>query len=79
MPGKKTLFQRVLSKPGAQLSGQPGAAPSGAALPAFSVLYVYQRQAVAGAPGWRSAPPAMASAMAGCRPSRSATGSRAWC
>ncbi|WP_414890132.1 protein kinase domain-containing protein [Pseudomonas chlororaphis] len=48
MPGKKTLFQRVLSKPGAQVSGQPGAAPSGAALPAFSVLYVYQRKAVAG-------------------------------
>ncbi|CAI8814440.1 serine/threonine-protein kinase [Pseudomonas chlororaphis] len=48
MPGKKTLFQRVLSKPGAQVSGQPGAAPSGAALPAFSVLYVYQRKAVVG-------------------------------
>ncbi|CAI8732060.1 serine/threonine-protein kinase [Pseudomonas chlororaphis] len=48
MPGKKTLFQRVLSKPGAQVSGQPGAAPSGTALPAFSVLYVYQRKAVAG-------------------------------
>lgn len=48
MPGKKTLFQRVLSKPGAQVSGQPGVAPSGAALPAFSVLYVYQRKAVAG-------------------------------
>ncbi|AZD86737.1 MULTISPECIES: serine/threonine-protein kinase [Pseudomonas] len=48
MPGKKTLFQRVLSKPGAQVSGQPGAAPDGAALPAFSVLYVYQRKAVAG-------------------------------
>ncbi len=48
MPGKKTLFQRVLSKPGAQVSSQPGAAPSGAALPAFSVLYVYQRKAVAG-------------------------------
>ncbi|MBP5077273.1 protein kinase [Pseudomonas chlororaphis] len=48
MPGKKTLFQRVLSKPGAQVSSQPGAAPSGAALPAFSVLYVYQRKTVAG-------------------------------
>nr|WP_317620569.1 serine/threonine-protein kinase [Pseudomonas chlororaphis] len=48
MPGKKTLFQRVLSKPGAQVSSQPGAAASGAALPAFSVLYVYQRKAVAG-------------------------------
>jgi len=48
MPGKKTLFQRVLSKPGAQVSSQPGAGASGAALPAFSVLYVYQRKAVAG-------------------------------
>ncbi|MDF0729338.1 serine/threonine-protein kinase [Pseudomonas entomophila] len=47
MPGKKTLFQRVLSKPGALLADNPGAA-AGQALPAFSVLYVYQRKAVAG-------------------------------
>ncbi|MFJ2451650.1 serine/threonine-protein kinase [Pseudomonas protegens] len=43
MPGKKTLFQRVLSKPGASFSSEPGAAP-GQAVPAFSVLYVYQRK-----------------------------------
>ncbi|PNV96216.1 serine/threonine-protein kinase [Pseudomonas protegens] len=43
MPGKKTLFQRVLSKPGASFSNEPGAAP-GQAVPAFSVLYVYQRK-----------------------------------
>ncbi|WHS60227.1 serine/threonine-protein kinase [Pseudomonas sp. G2-4] len=43
MAGKKTLFQRVLSKPGAKLADEPGAAP-GKALPAFSVLYVYQRK-----------------------------------
>ncbi|MGC5699200.1 protein kinase [Pseudomonas sp. NFXW11] len=43
MPGKKTLYQRVLSKPGASFSSEPGAAP-GAAVPAFSVLYVYQRK-----------------------------------
>ncbi|MGH8355393.1 MAG: vWA domain-containing protein, partial [Pseudomonas sp.] len=51
MPGKKTLFQRVLSKPGAQFSGQPGEPASGAALPVFSVFYVYRRQAV-GADAW---------------------------
>ncbi|KTC62556.1 serine/threonine protein kinase [Pseudomonas fluorescens ABAC62] len=47
MVGKKTLFQRVLSKPGAKLSDEAGGA-AGKALPAFSVLYVYQRKDVAG-------------------------------
>lgn len=47
MPGKKTLFQRVLSKPEAQLLVQPGDA-SGEPLPAFSVLYVYQRKVIDG-------------------------------
>lgn len=47
MAGKKTLFQRVLSKPGAQLSADAGS-PPGKALPAFSVLYVYQRKEVDG-------------------------------
>ncbi|MBJ9977396.1 protein kinase [Pseudomonas sp. S75] len=47
MPGKKTLFQRVLTKPGARLSDAPGGA-AGDALPAFSVLYVYQRKDVDG-------------------------------
>lgn len=49
MAGKKTLFQRVLSKPGATLSSDAGSAP-GKALPAFSVLYVYQRKDVDGSP-----------------------------
>ncbi len=49
MAGKKTLFQRVLSKPGAKLSNEAGSAP-GKALPAFSVLYVYQRKDVDGSP-----------------------------
>ncbi|MFL1490090.1 serine/threonine-protein kinase [Pseudomonas antarctica] len=49
MAGKKTLFQRVLSKPGAKLSHDAGGAP-GEALPAFSVLYVYQRKDVDGSP-----------------------------
>nr|BFD38550.1 serine/threonine protein kinase PpkA [Pseudomonas sp. FFPRI_1] len=47
MPGKKTLFQRVLSKPGVSFSSEPGATP-GKAVPAFSVLYVYQRKNVDG-------------------------------
>ncbi len=49
MAGKKTLFQRVLSKPGAKLSHEAGGA-SGEGLPAFSVLYVYQRKDVDGSP-----------------------------
>lgn len=48
MAGKKTLFQRVLSKPGARFSSQAGAAADGPSLPAFSVLYVYQRQTLSG-------------------------------
>lgn len=47
MAGKKTLFQRVLSKPGAAYASEPGAS-AGEALPAFSVLYVYQRRTVDG-------------------------------
>jgi len=47
MANKKTLFQRVLSKPGAKFS--TGAGGTGdEALPAFSVLYVYQRKTVNG-------------------------------
>ena len=49
MAGKKTLFQRVLSKPGAKLSTDAASAP-GKALPAFSVLYVYQRKDIDGSP-----------------------------
>lgn len=49
MAGKKTLFQRVLSKPGARLSADAGSAP-GKGLPAFSVLYVYQRKDIDGSP-----------------------------
>ncbi|MDI3271967.1 serine/threonine-protein kinase [Pseudomonas sp. AL03] len=52
MAGKKTLFQRVLSKPGAKLASEAGAAP-GKVLPAFSVLYVYQRKEVNGSPWLR--------------------------
>lgn len=47
MAGKKTLFQRILSKPGASLAAQVGA-EGDKPLPAFSVLYVYQRQTLNG-------------------------------
>ncbi|MDQ0707106.1 serine/threonine-protein kinase PpkA [Pseudomonas sp. W3I7] len=49
MAGKKTLYQRVLSKPGAKLSHDAGGAAD-EALPAFSVLYVYQRKDIDGSP-----------------------------
>ncbi|WLI12708.1 MULTISPECIES: serine/threonine-protein kinase [Pseudomonas] len=52
MAGKKTLFQRVLSKPGAKFASDPGGTPD-KALPAFSVLYVYQRKEVDGSPWLR--------------------------
>lgn len=50
MAGKKTLFQRVLSKPEARFAREPGAPAEGAAIPAFSVFYVYRRQEVDGRP-----------------------------
>jgi len=49
MANKKTLFQRVLSKPDARLSPGAGALAGESSLPAFSVLYVYQRKNVNGA------------------------------
>lgn len=52
MAGKKTLFQRVLSKPGAMLASEAGGA-AGKTLPAFSVLYVYQRKEIDGSPWLR--------------------------
>ncbi|MBU3057945.1 serine/threonine-protein kinase [Pseudomonas indica] len=50
MAGKKTLFQRVLSKPEARFAREPGAPAEGAEIPAFSVFYVYRRQEVDGRP-----------------------------
>jgi hypothetical protein len=43
IPGKQTLYQRVLVRPGATLAKAPGAS-GGAAVPAFSVFYVYGRK-----------------------------------
>lgn len=48
MEGKKTLYQRVLSRPGASLKRQPGDGP-GAQQPALTRFYVYSRQTVGGA------------------------------
>ncbi len=46
--GKKTLFQRVLTTPGCQLSPSAGGA-AGAQQPAFSRFYVYERSQAANA------------------------------
>ena len=61
IPGKKSLFQRVITRPGAVLSASPGAATeppagqqsgpqAGQAIPGFAVFYVYARQG--GETGW---------------------------
>src|SRR5690606_13463601 len=55
MAGKQTLFQRVLTKPGAVYSSA-GAAAGRQALPAFSVLYVYERKNVYGSEWLRVGP-----------------------
>ena len=49
MDGKKTLYQRVLSRPGAMLSPSPGGA-AGKALEPFSVFFVYERKEEGGKP-----------------------------
>jgi hypothetical protein len=51
MTGKKTLFQRVLTRPGAELVKQPGDA-KGTPVPAFSQYYVYERQTGSGGREW---------------------------
>ena len=43
IPGKTTLFQRVILRPGATLHTQPRAA-QGRPLPGFSVMHVYTRR-----------------------------------
>lgn len=56
IPGKQTLFQRVIVRPGATLQSGPAAAPPGPAVPAFTTLYVYSRQG--GDAGWVEIGPA---------------------
>lgn len=48
MDGKTSLYQRVLTRPGAQMSAQPGMA-AGQPVPALSQYYVYERRPVDGA------------------------------
>jgi hypothetical protein len=47
LDGKKTLYQRVLTRPGAVLVPQPGET-AGTAVPALSQYYVYERRPLAG-------------------------------
>lgn len=51
MPGKETLFQKVLTRPGVDLKAAAGADAevSEATLPAFSLFYVYGEQEAGGA------------------------------
>jgi len=42
--GKKTIYERVLTQPGATLHGAAGQTDAGKALPTMSILYVYARQ-----------------------------------
>ena len=54
-PGKQSLFERVLTRPGARLSETPGEVANGDTrlLTAFSQLYVYERRRAGGAPWLR--------------------------
>ena len=48
IPGKKTLYQRVLTRPGALLANDRNGSGEGEALPAFSMFFVYSRVPGAG-------------------------------
>ena len=50
MPGKHSLYQRVVTVPGAQLVDQPGDVQAGQPVTPFSVFYVYQRKEQGGEP-----------------------------
>jgi serine/threonine-protein kinase PpkA len=51
MPGKKTLFQRVLVRPGAIIVDKPGATASSATPRPFDLFYVFERR-TSGAAEW---------------------------
>lgn len=51
--GKKTIYERVLTQPGAAVHQKAGAADSGSQLPTMSILYVYARES-----GWIEVGPA---------------------
>ena len=46
--GKTALYQKILTRPGARLTGAPGSTGEGTLLPAFSILYVYARTPISG-------------------------------
>jgi serine/threonine-protein kinase PpkA len=43
MPGTTSLWQRVLTRPGAKAAAEPGGASAGPEIPALSMLFVYGR------------------------------------
>lgn len=57
-PGRETLYQRILTRPAAEIRAEPAAgAAASEAPPAFSVLYVYAREG-RGAEEWLQVGPA---------------------
>jgi serine/threonine-protein kinase PpkA len=72
MPGKASLYQRVLTRPGAALRERPAqSARPGAELPPLSLFYVYDRRRVEGA-DWVELGGAAADAAAGWLPAAQA-------
>jgi hypothetical protein len=51
VPGKSTIYQRVIVHPGAEAYSQPGA-PRGDVINPFTVLYVYKRQPSTNGADW---------------------------
>jgi len=58
IPGKRTLRQRVLTRPGAAFRPQPGAAPAGEPAGPLTPLFVYARQNGADGKSWMEVGPA---------------------
>lgn len=68
LPGKTSLYQRVLTRPGAALRQSPEAgAPQGTELPPLSVYYVYDRRDIQGSE-WLELGTAVEDAVAGWLP-----------
>ena len=68
MPGKTSLHQRVLTRPGAALRDAPGATTQpGAEVPPLSIFYVYDRRSSQGA-DWLELGAAAADAATGWLP-----------
>ncbi|MGU3496673.1 hypothetical protein ACLBXM_21745 [Xanthobacteraceae bacterium A53D] len=49
IPGKTTLYQRILTRPDTPLTREPGAGQAMAHFPPFSIFYVYARKSEGGA------------------------------